>query len=301
MGAMRRKAAGTMGPAMVVGTDGSEHSTSAVDWAADAAARHAVALRIVYASMWERYEGGAPLRGVTRSSEEALAECVVASAAERVARRQPRLVVATEIVPEDPARTLVAESEHAFAVVVGQRDRGEIAALLLGSVSLATATRARSPVFVVRGGESNREGRYRWITVAVAGDGRSREAVEFAFREAAVRGAGLEAVHAWRWPVPPEFDSGPDTGTAGERLLRAERLLEEALREPMARHPDVPVRSSALDGPARKVLLEAAAASDLLVVGARRRGGGFGLHLGPVNHVVLHHAPCPVAVVPEPG
>ncbi|MFE0130693.1 universal stress protein, partial [Streptomyces sp. NPDC059037] len=39
--------------------------------------------------------------------------------------------------------------------------------------------------------------------------------------------------------------------------------------------------------------------ADLLVVGARRRKGHVGMQLGPVNHAVLHHAACPVAVVPH--
>ncbi|MFI1865309.1 universal stress protein [Streptomyces jumonjinensis] len=39
--------------------------------------------------------------------------------------------------------------------------------------------------------------------------------------------------------------------------------------------------------------------ADLLVVGAPRRAGHFGLQLGPVAHTLLHHALCPVAVVPQ--
>jgi nucleotide-binding universal stress UspA family protein len=38
---------------------------------------------------------------------------------------------------------------------------------------------------------------------------------------------------------------------------------------------------------------------DLLVVGARRRKGHVGMQLGPVNHGMLHHSPCPVAIVPH--
>ena len=40
-------------------------------------------------------------------------------------------------------------------------------------------------------------------------------------------------------------------------------------------------------------------AADLLVVGARRPKGQFGIQLGHVVHRVLHHALCPVAVVPQ--
>ncbi|WP_324611136.1 universal stress protein [Streptomyces rimosus] len=35
------------------------------------------------------------------------------------------------------------------------------------------------------------------------------------------------------------------------------------------------------------------------MVGAERHRHTRGLQLGPVNHAVLHHARCPVAVVPR--
>jgi nucleotide-binding universal stress UspA family protein len=54
-----------------------------------------------------------------------------------------------------------------------------------------------------------------------------------------------------------------------------------------------------IEKPARQALLEAASTADLLVVGARRRLGHPGLQLGLINHALLHHAPCPVAVVPQ--
>jgi nucleotide-binding universal stress UspA family protein len=74
--------------------------------------------------------------------------------------------------------------------------------------------------------------------------------------------------------------------------------LEEALR-------DVPeglqVQRRTVEARARDALLAASREADLLVVGAQRRHGHFGLQLGRVTHGVLHHAACPVAVVPEPA
>jgi nucleotide-binding universal stress UspA family protein len=64
-------------------------------------------------------------------------------------------------------------------------------------------------------------------------------------------------------------------------------------------HPSVRVRRQTVEGLARKVLVEASATADLLVVGARRRHGQFGLQLGRVAHAALHHSACPVAVVPQ--
>ncbi|GHC47515.1 hypothetical protein GCM10010309_02500 [Streptomyces violaceochromogenes] len=59
----------TMDLPLVAGVDGSEPSLRAVDWAADEAALRGVPLRLVNASLWERYEGAAPASSpVTRSS-----------------------------------------------------------------------------------------------------------------------------------------------------------------------------------------------------------------------------------------
>ncbi|MFF9307030.1 universal stress protein [Streptomyces sp. NPDC014777] len=77
------------------------------------------------------------------------------------------------------------------------------------------------------------------------------------------------------------------------------QVLDEALREAAERHRDVPVNREVVEGAARRALLDAAADTDLLVVGARWRHGHVGLQLDLVNHVVLHHAPCPIAIVPR--
>ena len=57
------------------------------------------------------------------------------------------------------------------------------------------------------------------------------------------------------------------------------------------------VEHRVVHGPTRETLIEASRSAQLMVVGARGRGGFTGLLLGSVSQALLHHAQCPVAVV----
>ncbi|MEU0163730.1 universal stress protein [Streptomyces sp. NPDC006261] len=281
---------------MMVGVDGSEASLRAVDWAADEAALRRAPLRIVYASLWERYEGPALAREIGSSSGRVAAEDILAAAALRALRHHAELHVTTADVLEEPEHALVRESRDASALVVGTRGRSGLADLLLGSVSLTVAAQADCPVIVIRGSHSNRavaRGRDH-IVVGVADA--PTAAVRFAYAEAKRRDAALEAVRAWRCPMHESVDHPLLTGEP-ERVYeeRAARELEEALADAPG---EVRLRRRTVEGPARRVLLAASRDAGLLIVG-RRRPGRPGPHLGRVAHTVLHHSGCPVVVVPE--
>ncbi|MGV9994558.1 universal stress protein [Streptomyces sp. NPDC003374] len=284
---------------LVAGVDGSEPSLRAADWAADEAALRQVPLRIVYASLWERYEGGALARDLGKPDERVRAEDVVEAAARRARARQPGLPISKAALPEEPEYALVREGRNASALVVGTRGRSGVANLLLGSVSLFVAAHADCPVVVVRGNNDNqvRTPVHGRIVVGVGDE--PAAAVRFAAREAARRGVVLEAVRAWRCP-PHESVDHPLIAGEPERFHeeRACEALDAALRDVPQ---EVKVQRRTVEGPARRVLLAAAHEADLLVVGARRRPGYIGLQLGRTAHTVLHHAACPVAVVPGPG
>ncbi|MEU6394661.1 universal stress protein [Streptomyces sp. NPDC046939] len=282
---------------LIVGVDGSESSLQALDWAADEAVRRGARLRLLHASRWERYEGHAPALGLGREGGRQLADHIVAQATERVRRRATGLHVTAQVTASDPVGALVEASRDAAMVVVGSRGHGTFAGLLLGSVSLPVAAHAEAPTVVVRGHDKNVHGGFDEIVLGLGDPERASAAVEFALREAELRGAGLLALRAWRCPAH-EIPDYP-TDDVGVHRIRAENELTAALHEAHAVHAGVTLREMPREGHARDLLVEASALSDLLVVGARRRRSGVGLQLGPVGHAVLHHSACPVAVVPH--
>ncbi|MFE9773726.1 universal stress protein [Streptomyces sp. NPDC005931] len=285
---------------LVLGVDGSDPSLLAVDWAVDEAARCGLPLRLVHASLWERYEGEpAPEREGTPA--QVTAEHVVASAAERAGRRNPTVEVSTAVLPEEPVDALLREGNNASLLVTGSRGHGGLKGLLLGSVGLAVAARAHCPVVVVRGDPAGLAGRHERILLGAGDPDTSGEALRFAFHEAEVRGSVLDVVRAWRSPAyePAGRPRPPNGEPARQQEARASARLDELLRETMAGHPGVRVRPATVEGPAGKVLVSRSAAADLVIVGARRRQSHVGLQIGRVSHALLHHAQCPVAVVPQ--
>ncbi|WP_030684410.1 universal stress protein [Streptomyces sp. NRRL B-1347] len=288
---------------LVVGIDGSEHSLRAVDWAADEAVLRGVPLRLVHAASREVDDDASLANVLGKPSAKELADFVVDTAARRAHRRDENLKLSLRIRDEDPVPALLREARDAVALVVASRGRGRIAELLLGSVSLGVAARADCPVIVLRGSHDNqaRAGTRQRVVVGVGDKPHSAAAVRFAFREAALRRVVLEAVHVWRRPLyeapAPAHRPGEP---AGSHEQRAADGLATALRAAVADHPSVAVLEHVVEGSAPLVLLDAASRADLLVVGAQRRHGPYGLQLGRVAHMLLHHSACPVAVVPQP-
>ncbi|MBW8793414.1 MAG: universal stress protein [Streptomyces sp.] len=285
---------------IVVAVDGSEPSLRAVDWAADEATVRGLPLRLVYASLWERYEGTQLAADPHKPSEETMAEDIVQVAARRARSRRPDVTVSTEVLAEEPEYALVHESREAVLLVTGTRGRSGLAEALLGSVSLTLAGHAHCPLVVVRGSRDNQAATpvHGRIVLGVGEAGKESAAVRFAYEEAWRRGVPLDAVRAWRTPARETTDH-PLMSAEPSRLheQRAVETLDTALHNLPG---DIETHRHTVEGHARSVLVAASHGADLLVLGARRRPRTFGLQLGRVAHGVLHHAACPVVIVPEP-
>lgn len=80
------------------------------------------------------------------------------------------------------------------------------------------------------------------------------------------------------------------------------RQRGEEIIAPGLRYAESQLRPGAVSpllarGSAAEVLCGESVAAEMVVVGARGRGGLDGMRLGSVAHAMLHHAPCPVSVI----
>jgi nucleotide-binding universal stress UspA family protein len=269
---------------IIAGYDGSASSDEALRWAAREAWARGTALTICLAwpapdllllGDWGAHDRARQLGG------EILARGV------RLAGSVPDLAeVRTVLVEGSPAHVLCERGSSAEMVVVGSRGHGRLADLRLGSVSWQVACHGQGRVVVVCGQWRPVNEAPGPVVVGVDGSPASQAAVAFAFEEAALRDVPLIALCA--------LADAPGR-------LGAARQMEEDFDGMMAsqekEQPEVTVLRQVEFGPPRSALLTAAAGAQMLVVGSRGLGGLDGMSLGSVASALLHHSPCPVAVV----
>lgn len=139
------------------------------------------------------------------------------------------------------------------------------------------------------------------VVVGVDGSSVSQVALQWAVHVARCYGAAVTAVRAWESGAVSELTGRRDADEMPERVLDA---VEVQVQQALEHQPSgaVPVGAHALEGDPAKVLLSAAVAGRLLVLG--RQGEGslrrrlLGTQLGSVVSRCLTHAAVPVAVVP---
>ena len=138
------------------------------------------------------------------------------------------------------------------------------------------------------------------IIVGIDGSDNSLNALEWAVREAGVRGTSLTvlAVH----PVPRNYWTGnPEhypTDTPETEAIR--RAAEEAVQKTVGQVGDpgpTSVTVRAVSGVPAQELVNASPGADLVVVGSRGGGGFARMVLGSVASQVTRHAEAPVVVI----
>lgn len=280
-----------LGP-VVAGTDGSGQATEAVLWAAAEASARGRPLTVVHGVGDER-------QGYW-TAEEAVAvfeegRRLLDRAETAVAEHFPQLPVSTVLSKGGSAESLLETAQPQDTLVVGSRGRGGFASLMLGSVGLRVAARSRGPVIVVREVPAPRTGA---VVAAVRDDG-DRGALRFAARTAVAHGAQLRVVSVWKF-----LENVGSMAAAVDDVSAIARSEAEATRRTVGpvrdEFPGLAIEEDVLrSGSVAGSLVEASAAADLVVMGARRPAHALGAGLGRVTHAVLHHAHCPVAVLPR--
>ncbi|MEU0398029.1 universal stress protein [Streptomyces sp. NPDC006208] len=130
------------------------------------------------------------------------------------------------------------------------------------------------------------------ITVGVDGSPESMDAVDWAAREALLRGMPLTLLHAG-------YESAaathlPEIDVPAQRQNQA---LDIAVREVTSRHPGLEVVPLLIHGPPSDSLLMAARSAQMLVLGSRGFSGFAGFMLGSVALDVTARATCPIVLV----
>ncbi|MFH8754315.1 universal stress protein [Streptomyces atroolivaceus] len=289
----------------MVGIDGSPEALAAAGWAAREAQRHDVALRLVHA--WTRSPRPYALPSTT--SQHHWARRILREAHDHLGALYPHLPVEEYAVEGTVPSVLLEASADGALLVIGSRSLGGSTGYLTGSVALHLTTRSPTPVVLVRAGEQvgdahqlNAEGRiatntpYRDIVLGVDLAHPCGEAVAFAFESARSRGAPLRFLHGYR-PLPVTA-MGTGAAVASEVPAEYEAALDALVRPWREKYPETVMTATARPGCAQSLLLHAASEAGLLVLSRHNRLGP-GPYTGPVIQAAMHHARCPIAVVPH--
>ncbi|MFC9222925.1 universal stress protein [Streptomyces hygroscopicus] len=322
---------------VVAGVDGSRRSLTAAEWAAREAARRGVALRLVHACppLPRRVS---PVPGV--DAWQQVGEQMLGRTVADFRARHADLEIDGKHTAAEPAEALLTAATSAGLLVVGARGWGGFDGLAVGSVALRVTAMADCPVVTVPERRRTGTGRDAWTgpsgspgpDSSAGPDGSPRpdsspgpdgwaaaETAEvqlgsgahapaeataaFAFRAAQERGVPLRVVHAWALP-PASPSAWMLTVLEEDRAMwedQESQVVSDALRPWRERWPEVTVVPDVVLLNPAEALVRASERAGLLVIGRRTATRPTELRLGPVAHAVLHHARCPLAVVPHPA
>ncbi|WP_327130469.1 universal stress protein [Streptomyces sp. NBC_01343] len=283
---------------VTVGVDGSQPARVAALWAAKEAVRRDRPLHVVYGAGTDGralHMSAETIERVRLNGRELLDDTAKAVSAE-----YPGLNVTTEFSRAGAVDSLHRAGGLHATVVVGNRGLGGFNSLMLGSVGLETAASATTPVIVVRGVDGTEE---TGTVLAAIRDQHDLLIALYAAREAELHKASLRLLHVWNvlqsvGEVVSMLDGVDEIAGGHAETLRA--VTDVVYDE----FPDLELRADAEKSVSvAGVLVEASRHADLLVMGGRRVPGPLGLapNLGRATHSLLHHAHCPVLLIPRTG
>lgn len=284
--------------AWIIGVDGSDCSTHALQWATTHAPGRATELHVVTAWQAPLY-GPYPVVGPMTSPYDTDA---LRAAAERDAQRLAQeaathvdMHVEPIVVHGGASSTLLDVAEHGSLLVVGSRGRGGFGRLLLGSTSHQCATHTTVPTVVVPSDAPTTLAER--LLVGIDGSPNSLAALRWAI-DFATPGSTIDVV--WVWDASPlavgadQFFFPEATDLASERF---EHVVDGVTD--LADEAGVTLNRQFVKGTPRAVLSQCSEAADLMVLGARGHGAIGAALLGSVSSWLLHHIHRAMVVVPH--
>ncbi|MEU6395537.1 universal stress protein [Streptomyces cinnamoneus] len=288
-----------MEPVVTVGLDGSPESLAAARWAADEADRRKLTLRLLHA--WPLLTPEST-RVPAEMDQNYWAKRIVHNAKSELQARHPGLVIVGNLVAEDAQEALLKAAAESEMTVLGSRGLESVESFFLGDISMPVVARAERPVVLVRAeteGTASAPGASGGVVVALKLRGPCDDLLAFSFAAAAARGVPLRAVHGRSVPLHAHVPWGTDHDVTEKITQDARKLLSDALRPWREKFPSVEVADSiGLESPT-KAVVRAAEGAGLLVVGRRMHRPALAPPLGAVATAAIHHARCPVAVIPH--
>ncbi|MFF3916844.1 universal stress protein [Streptomyces sp. NPDC001852] len=133
------------------------------------------------------------------------------------------------------------------------------------------------------------------VVAGIDGSPESRAAVEWAAREALLRGLPLKIVYVSE-PVPRRLAQNPLLAPESYQHW-AEQMLRESVEGIRLRHPGIAAVAEQLTGTVADLLCEAAGSAEMLVLGSRGLGAVGGFLGGSVSLAVVARAERPVVLV----
>ncbi|MFE9311874.1 universal stress protein [Streptomyces sp. NPDC088353] len=295
---------------VIVGVDGSAESLAAVEWAAREAVRRDRPLRMVHARNWTpRQTESEP----ANTEQRQLARRTLRQAEEHIRGSVPDVRLTDEQVEGPATAALLKATEQAELLVLGSRGLSGFTGVLVGSVAQGVVAMAPRPVVLVRAGEEAEDEHFpaddgspstgtgfRDVVLGIDLADACDEVIEFAFEAARLRHARLRVVYAWQPPSAISLGPG-DIGLINDPAQAEEwrDFLSALLRVWRDKYRDTEVLETVVEGKASTVLVRAASAASLLVVGRRLSERPTVPRIGPVTHAAVHHVRCPLAVVPH--
>jgi nucleotide-binding universal stress UspA family protein len=277
---------------VVVGVDGTAANDSAVTWAAQEALRHRCPLVLLGAGSGDTPPSAPRTENLERGHIQRLTRDMLETVRYRLMHNDD-LDVQLEVGIGEPSHALVRFADERDLVVVGKRSGHPLSRTVQGSTSIATVGRSLGPVVVVPEHWSVEEDEAAPVVLGLQ-EVSDDALVRVGLTRAADMSVDVVVVRSWE---PTAFGRSPEDMI--EHRSQEQEILESTLDAWRQEFPHVSIRGRSEPLVPAVALLDEASDARLLVLGRRTRASHpGGLSMRSTTRRVLHHAPCPVLVVP---